>query len=109
MRSDAALGGPTWMVAITRFVDGSMRETLGPPLLPTHTAPGDTAIPKGRDPTLIVAVTSFVCGSMRETVSSVTCVSQTAPLPAAASPHPGGSPEHALVSLNLMVATAAFR
>src|SRR2546428_13730703 len=91
MRSVAALAGPRRMAPTTRFVTGSMRETLGPPPLATHTAPCDTAIPKGRDPTLIVAVTVFVPGSMRETVSSSTCVTHTAPLPTAASPHPGGA------------------
>src|SRR5439155_26018002 len=109
MRSVAALAGPRRMVATTRFVTGSMRETLGPPPLATHTAPCDTAIPKGRDPTLIVAVTVFVPGSMRETVSSSTCVTHTAPLPTAASPHPGGSGGHTLSRLSLMLATTAFR
>src|SRR5439155_18227141 len=45
MRSVAALGGPRRMVAATWFVDGSMREMLGPPPLATHTTLFDTAIP----------------------------------------------------------------
>src|SRR6266516_553613 len=109
MRSVAALDGPRRMVDTTWFVDGSMREMLGPPPLATHTALCDTAIPNGRDPTLIVAVTVFVAGSMRETVSSSTCVTQTPPSPAAASPHPGASAGHTLFSLSLMLATTAFR
>ena len=58
--------GPTGIVATTRFVNGSMRETLGPPAFTTHTAPGDTATPTGCEPTWIVARTLFVAGSMRE-------------------------------------------
>ena len=75
--------GPTGMVATTRFVAGSIRETLGPPAVATHTAPGETAIPSGLGPTWMVAVTLFVEGSMRVTVSSDGLESQTAPSPAA--------------------------
>ena len=62
--------GPTRIVATTRFVSGSMRETLGPPAFTTQTAPGETAMATGCGPTWIVARTLFVAGSMRETVSS---------------------------------------
>src|SRR5579859_5508553 len=61
--------GPTRIVATTRFVAGSMRETLGPPALATQTALGEMAIPAGCGPTWMLAVTLFVAGSMRETVS----------------------------------------
>ena len=54
--------GPTRMVATTRFVAGSIRETLGPPAFATQTAPGETAIPSGLGPTSMVAVTLFVRG-----------------------------------------------
>jgi hypothetical protein len=39
-----ARAGPTGIVATTRFDAGSIRETLGPPLFATQTAPGETAI-----------------------------------------------------------------
>src|SRR6266849_10823195 len=97
------------MVATTRFVEGSMCETLGPPPLATQTAPGETAIANGRDPTLTVALTVFVAGSIRETLLSSACVTQTAPSPAAASPHPGGCAGHSLPNLSLTLATTAFR
>ena len=58
---------------------------------------------------MIVAITAFVRGSMRETVLSVVCVTQTAPSPAAASPHPGGSAGHGLLSVILILAAATFR
>jgi len=45
-----------------------MRETLGPPMFATQTAPGETATRSGCAPTRIVAVTWFVFGSIRETV-----------------------------------------
>src|SRR5207249_6304701 len=61
--------GPTRMVATTRFVAGSMRETLGPPALATQTAPGEMAIPSGCGPTPMLFVTLFVAGSTRETES----------------------------------------
>src|SRR3954451_12843707 len=75
--------GPTRMVATTRLVAGSIRETLGPPAFATHTASGSTAIPSGLEPTWMVAVTLFVAGSIRVTVSSDGLESQTAPSPAA--------------------------
>src|SRR5213592_969828 len=76
--------GPTRIVATTRFVAGSIRETLGPPALATHTAPGETEIPAGCGPTPMVAVTLFVAGSKRETAFPAGCESQTAPSPATA-------------------------
>ena len=46
-----AVAGPTGIVATTRFVEGSMRETLGPspaaPWFATQTAPGETSNPVG--------------------------------------------------------------
>jgi aspartate carbamoyltransferase catalytic subunit len=60
---------PTRIVATTRFVVGSIRDTLGPPALATQTAPGKTATPAGCGPTGIVAVSLFVEGSTRTTVS----------------------------------------
>src|SRR5256885_14487864 len=83
-------GGPRRMVVTTRFVAGSILETLGPPAFATQTASGATAMPEGCGPTWIVAVTLFVTGSIRETVSSDGEESQTAPSPAA--PASGAGP-----------------
>src|SRR5580765_4582418 len=76
--------GPTRIVATTRFVAGSIRETLGPPAVATQTAPGETAMPSGCGPTGMVAMTLFVAGSTRVTVFNDGLESQTAPSPAAA-------------------------
>src|SRR5690349_11907443 len=91
--------GPTRIVATTRFVAGSIRETLGPSAFATQTAPGETAIPCGCGPTLIVSVTVFVAGSTRVTLFSDGSVSQTAPSPAASAS--GG--------FILILSTMAFR
>src|SRR5215470_9967651 len=74
--------GPSRIVATTRFVAGSIRDTLGSPAFATQTAPGVTAMPSGCGPTAMVAVTLFVSGSIREIVSSDGVESHTAPLPA---------------------------
>src|SRR5438552_18929484 len=84
-----ARGGPTRIVVTTRFVAGSILETLGPPAFATQTASGATAMPDGCGPTWIVAVTLFVTGSIRETVSSDGQESQTAPSQAPAASGPG--------------------
>ena len=60
--------GPTRIVAVTRFVAGSIREMLGPPASATQIAPGVRAIPLGCGPTWIFAMTLSVAGSMRTTV-----------------------------------------
>ena len=104
-----ARAGPTRIVATTRFVAGSIRETLGPPLFATQTAPGETEIPSGCGPTGIVAVTLFVCGSTRETVLSEGCETHTAPLPAAASLQACGNAGHCLLGLIPTRAITAFR
>ena len=82
-----------------------MRETLGPPMFATHTAPGETAIPTGFGPTWIVAATALVRGSIRETVFREGWVNHTAPLPTANSGRSGVSPSDS----TLMRATIAFR
>src|SRR5690242_719392 len=87
-----ACAGPIRTVATTVFVAGSIRETLGPPLFTTQTAPGVVAIPSGCRPTGIVAATELSRGSIRKTASSNRRAIQSAPLPAAASPQlPGKS------------------
>src|SRR5439155_9121859 len=93
----------------TRFAAGSIRETLGPPVSATQTAPGETAIPSGCLPTGIVATTRFVRGSIRETVLSEGCEIQTAPLPAAASLQACGNVGHGLLGLTLIRAMTVLR
>src|SRR5215471_6558638 len=90
---------PTRIVSTTRFVTGSIRETLGPPAFATQTAPGATAMPSGCGPLWMVAVTLFVSGSTREIVSSDEFDSHTAPSPAATASGVG----------TLILATTTFR
>ncbi len=94
-----AARGPTRIVATTRFVAGSMRDTPGPPMSATQTASRDTASPAGCRPAAMVAVTVFVDGSMRDTRSLPTVwETQTAPAPAAtASPGPMSSTRASIV------------
>src|SRR5712692_2235571 len=89
IRQFAADAGAILIVATTRFVAGSIRETLGAPLFTTHTAPGETAIASGCAPTLIRVLAVFECGSTRTTTLSPGKLTHTAPSPAAASPHDG--------------------
>ena len=53
---------PTRMVATTRLLSGSMRETVSSPKFATQTAPAPKATPCGPRPTLIGLPTLFVLG-----------------------------------------------
>src|ERR1700727_4000208 len=55
---------PTGIVAVTRSLCGSTRDTVPSPLLATHTDPSPNATPWGRLPTLIVVLTDSVVGSI---------------------------------------------
>ena len=73
---------------MTRFVRGSMRETVPERLFATHTAPAPTAMPEGSRPTGISASTERVAGSIRDTVPSRLFATQIAASPAAIGPGP---------------------
>ena len=83
---------PTSIVFATRFVRGSIRETVPDRLFATHTAPAPTAMPEGRCPTGILASTARVEGSIRVTVPSRLLATQIASRLAAmaAGPSPSG-------------------
>jgi hypothetical protein len=83
---------PTAMVATTRSLRGSMRDTVPSRLLATQTAPAPTAIPVGPAPTGMVVMPAPVAGSMRVTVPSAVLATQTAPAPTASAlaPSPTG-------------------
>jgi hypothetical protein len=68
---------PTWIVATTLFLSGSMRETVPSPESSTQTPPSPTAIAVGRGPTRIVPATVFVRGSIRVTVLASAFATQT--------------------------------
>src|SRR5919198_4520223 len=71
--------GPTFTVSTTRFVAGSMRETLFEPWFGIQTRPsGPTTPSTGNFPTGTSAVTRFVAGSTRTTVSVGPDAAQTA-------------------------------
>ena len=74
---------PTVTVCTTRFVSGSMRETVPSSEFATQTAPGPTAMPLGSRPTSIRCTTTPVSGSTRETVPSSPFVTHTEPSPTA--------------------------
>src|SRR5689334_6525588 len=103
-----ACADPIRTVATTSFVAGSIRDTLGPPLFATQTAPGVVAIPSGWGPTGIVAASALVLGSMRNTLSSDTRAIQRAPFPAAASPQLPGRSAHTFFDTRRMRATTVF-
>ena len=79
---------PRSIVFVTRFVRGSMRETVPERLFATQTAPAPTAMPDGSRPTGISALTERVAGSIRATVPSRLFTTQIAPAPAAIGPGP---------------------
>jgi hypothetical protein len=80
---------PTAIVAVTRSVRGSTRDTVPSPLLATHTDPSPKATPRGRLPTPIVVVTERVVGLIRTSVSASVSATQTAPAPTAIPLAPG--------------------
>ena len=61
---------PTLVVFVTRFVFGSIRETVPPKRLATQTESGPVATVLGPRPTGMVKRTLLRSGSIRETVSS---------------------------------------
>jgi len=72
---------PTLIVVTTRFVLGSIRETVPSALFATQTVPAPTATLAGISPTPIVLMTRPLTGSRRKTELSAPFVSQTAPAP----------------------------
>src|SRR2546423_506465 len=80
---------PTRIVALTRSVRGSTRETVPSPLLATHTDPSPQATLRGRLPTAIVVFTESVLGSIRTTLSANGSATHTAASPTAMPLAPG--------------------
>src|SRR5215475_9420001 len=72
---------PTRIVALTRSVRGSTRETVPSPLLATHTDPSPQATLRGRLPTTIVVVTESVLGSIRTSVLASGSTTHSEPPP----------------------------
>src|ERR1700743_322487 len=79
------------MVATTRLVLGSTRETVPSPWFRVQTEPRPTARKRGFGPTLMVVVTRLVLGSTRVKVLPAVLVTQTAPSPYSAAKEPGGT------------------
>src|SRR5690349_316183 len=77
------------MLATTRLVAGSTRETEPSPWLRVQTAPSPTARKRGAGPTAIRAATVRLLGSMRHRRFASGQVTQMAPAPAAAAATPG--------------------
>src|SRR5436305_10855547 len=77
--------GPTWTVAVTPFVSGSIRDTVASWTSATQTAPSPIAMPLGSLPTLILAFTALVLGSIR-TIAESPFDAHTEPAPTATGP-----------------------
>ena len=103
-RSPAACAGASRIVATTRFVVGSMRDTLGPKALTTQTEPAAIAAATGYGPTGMVAATLSPERSMRDTALSDARGIQTAPAPTAGSPQTYSG--HGLRDSTLILAAA---
>ena len=71
--------GPTGIVAVARFVAGSIRVTAPPLQSATQTAPAPATTPIGPCPTGTTAATLFVAWSMRSTALRSKLVTQAEP------------------------------
>ena len=83
-------GTPTAIVAVTRFVAGSTRETLPSPWFNTQMLPKPAARKRGEGPTLIVATIFSDLGSIRDTRLLLVLVTQIEPSPSTAVYEPAG-------------------